>query len=397
MGRYFNSIALMCVLLLCWTSSCIYPFEADVKDAGSRLVIEGDIILGHYTEVKLSYMFPLGTSEAEMLSKAPMGNAWVEDDAGVKYQNTRNVPSSGLSTFTIDTREASDQRSYRLHVKVYDTDKEYVSAWKTASPAPVVDDISFIRDADSTNVHVALSAHSDDGCQYFRWTYRETWKYHADYLAYYAFDDSDTTVVELPDVDYSTYWCWAEKSSNEIDLCATTDLTSDRLVNHKFLKFSRSSHRFHERYRISIELRTISADAYRYLANLKLVSNYTGSLFSANPSDVTGNITCLDDPEEMVIGYIDVGLPVTFTKYLDKASRFYRPGGSRYRLFVPEFELSDGETYEDALYNLWRTGYIPIEFGVDYLGKTGVMWEHKRCTDCRTDGGKLEKPVDWEE
>ena len=392
MRHIFNTLTAVCLCGLC-AVSCIYPFEAKVSDADSRIVIDGDILIGSETTVSLGYMWSLSAFDEEMVWNTPLGNVWVEDDRGDVYENETKVPSEGASSFTIDTRLAPTDRQYRLHFKDYGTDREYVSSWTSVNPAPVIDGIGYELDDD--NVNMTLSAHSDDGGQYFRWTYDELWKYHAEYAPDYEFDTKEQVEVLRDQPDESLYYCWGSNSSKEVDLCATADLSANRLKDHKFLAIDRSNQRMMIRYRINVSLRCISADAYRYLYNLKITSNYTGSLFSPNPSDVVGNITCLDDPDENVIGYIDVCRTVSKMFYIDQRTAMcYKAPASTGYLFIPPAD-EDGVV---DLMSFWRSGYVPIMYGLDTAtGESGVLWDYKRCIDCRTSGGTLTMPEDWEE
>lgn len=369
-------------------ASCIYPFDANVEGVADRLVIEGDMIVGEMSQVRLSYMYPLNATTTDIQSP-PLGDAYFEDEQGTVYKHNKTVPAAGLSVFNINTKNAPADRRYRLHVKIKKTGKEYVSSWLTVNKAPVVDSLSY--SVGEKNLAVKLSAHSVDGGQYFRWTYDEIWRFHAAYPRDYYFDTTDSTEVAFEETDYSTYWCFAEASSSEVDLCATSDLVEDRLIDHKFKEISRTDDRLMDRYKMTVNVRCISADAYRYLANLKLTSNFTGSLFSPNPSDVVGNIVCLDDPDELVIGYIDACMNTPFTYYIDNKQTKAHISVLYSFPFVPEVNPSEGV----YLIDYWLGGYVPVTEGTDVDGKTGILWDYKRCVDCRLMGGKIQEPAGW--
>ena len=403
-NKYLKILALTA---LCCVSSCIYPFEVDAPITQKRLVIEGNILIGALTEVNLSYMMGLNTPDSEIKNEKPIGKAWVEAEDGTHYEAIRIEDSdgglifsstkadNGSSTIVIDTRTAPAKGRYRLCVEDLGTSRKYVSSWQEVNPPAEIDDLTYIWDENTMTL--CLSAHSIEGC-YFRWAYVEDYKFHADRPRDYIFNYDQNKEIELPETDYSTYWCWSTNSSREVDLVATTGLEDNRLVAHKFLTFSRSSIRLQTRYRMTIYLSCISADAYRYLDNLKITSDFTGDLFTPLPSDVNGNITCVEDPKEKVIGYVDVCQISTKEFYLDeKAYQLYAPGRRQPTSFIPinEWNKNGTNPYPLDLRYFWDKGFAPVYEGADGEGNSGIVWDYKRCTDCRMSGGVLEKPEGW--
>lgn len=387
--KYLKIIALMA---MCCAPSCVYPFEVDAPQTQKRLVIEGNILIGALTEVNLSYMMGLNTPDSEMKNDKPAGKAWVESEDGKRYEAKAD---NGSSTIVIDTRTAPAKGRYRLCVEDLGTSREYVTSWQEVNPPAEIDDLTYVWDENTMTL--CLSAHSEEG-SYFRWAYVEDYKFHADRPKDFIFDYAENKEVKLEESDYSTYWCWSTNSSREVDLVATTDLEDNRLVAHKFHTFSRGSMRLQTRYRMTIYLSCISADAYRYLDNLKITSDFTGDLFTPLPSDVNGNITCVEDPNEKVIGYVDVCQISTKEFYLDEnAYKLYAPGRSQPTSFIPivEWNKNGLNPYPLDLRDFWDKGFAPVYEGADGEGNSGVVWDYKRCTDCRQSGGVLESPEGW--
>lgn len=387
--KYLKIIALMA---MCCAPSCVYPFEVDAPQTQKRLVIEGNILIGALTEVNLSYMMGLNTPDSEMKNDKPAGKAWVESEDGKRYEAEEG---NGSSSIVIDTRTAPAKGRYRLCVEDLGTSREYVTSWQEVNPPAEIDDLTYVWDENTMTL--CLSAHSEEG-SYFRWAYVEDYKFHADRPKDFIFDYAENKEVELEESDYSTYWCWSTNSSREVDLVATTDLEDNRLVAHKFHTFSRASMRLQTRYRMTIYLSCISADAYRYLDNLKITSDFTGDLFTPLPSDVNGNITCMEDPNEKVIGYVDVCQISTKEFYLDEnAYKLYAPGRSQPTSFIPivEWNKNGINPYPLDLREFWDKGFAPVYEGADGEGNSGVVWDYKRCTDCRLSGGVLESPEGW--
>jgi len=50
----------------------------------------------------------------------------------------------------------------------------------------------------------------------------------------------------------------------------------------------------------------MSQDAYLFMQKMKKNTEQVGSLFDAQPSQISGNIKCVTDPNELVIGFVEV-------------------------------------------------------------------------------------------
>lgn len=369
----------ICVLTLAalLVAACIYPFEADIDQTVSSLVVDGDILIGGTTEVTISYVQPLNADKYAFVTNAPYGKAWVEDDQGGIY----NSGALETSSFSINTASAPADRNYRLHVEDYNTGRTYVSSWKSVNPAPVLDSLTY--DFDENFLYIYLNAHSDEGAKYFRWTYTDVWKYHADYQTIYEYDPFSDSLNELILPDLTTYYCWARGSASEIELCTTAELSTDEVRRHKFISIPRTSYKIQEKYKLTVSLRNISEDAYSYLENLKLTSNLTGSLFSPNPSEMIGNVVCEQDSTITAVGYIDVAQVATGKLTVDHTNIYQYVTPTRYDLFTVEYGMR----------SRYSAGYRPITKDSD----GNILWGRKECLDCRVDGGTLVKPSDWDD
>ncbi|MBR5053959.1 MAG: DUF4249 family protein, partial [Bacteroidales bacterium] len=162
-------------------SSCVYPFEPELdKSAGRNLVIEGDLLIGSYSLIRLGYMSYLDEDIAEWAVKAEVR---AEDDRGNRFIG-RNVSSN---LYIINLYDADPSGRFRLYVAL-DDGREYASEWSEVRKAPVVDDITHELYAPTDQVRFNITLHSDDGEQYFRWCFDEDWEYESLYNATYWYD-----------------------------------------------------------------------------------------------------------------------------------------------------------------------------------------------------------------
>lgn len=399
MKKIVTAVSLLCLALL--AASCIYPFTPESEDGSGSLVIEGDIFVGDYTTVSLSYASPVGK---DIEYEWPSAEVWVEDDGGTEYRGRSQVSgdNSKARTFLVDTRSADPSRNYRLHVRDVGEDLEYVSSWEKVCSAPVIDSLTYNLDFDRDRLNVALSMHSGSE-SYFKWSYVEDWEYHALYFAvlkltvqqtHYYSGTTHTSVNVLP-MDYSknenTYYCYGHNVSRNIMTFSTEKQTDDRFVDLEFRTINRDDLRISHLYRIKVMLEPLSKDAFDYWENIKTNSEYNGSLFAPNPSEVVGNIRCVQDPDRFVLGYINVAQRARKDLVIDAADHRFFKGKDRFS----DPELVPMTDWKD----FYENGYLPYSYYIpNDLSQT--YWLPARCVDCMKREGSArgvsrDKPEDW--
>ena len=378
-------------------ASCVYEFEPEGVVSQKRIVIEGDILIGGMTTIDVRSTMPV-TYEEDFDMSSPIGKAWVEDSEGGLYEEKLAWDQyfEYHSSFTIDTREASPLLSYRLHFSDYMTGNHYVSRWQQVVPAPAVTGMSF--DYDLENVNIMMDLDGKDG-RYFRWDYVEDWEYHAEYAPTYYFD-LDANLPRYFDenshmADYSNYWCWGRAASKEFGLASTENQSRNVLENMVILSEDRGSLRFQTYYRVDVTVRSLEKDAYDYLHNMKEISNLTGSLFSPSPDDMRGNIICLQDTTEFVIGYVSAVQIEKHRMYIRTGENLFYKEPKPATLFEPDF-TNGFSSYLDY----YKNGYRPVtdifitdpETNATHMA---IGWGPSGCAWCQALGGSKKRPDDW--
>ena len=120
-------------------------------------------------------------------------------------------------------------------------------------------------------------------------------------------------------------------------------------------------------------------EAYEYFKNIQRNIEQTGSIFSPIPTEVRGNIVCVSDPKEWVLGYVDVTSTTIMKRFMPELRDFYETSYDCAKNILTGMAL-DGYTY-----------YI-------YSGAPTVPNRYApfRCVDCTYDGrGTKNKPSWW--
>jgi hypothetical protein len=164
-------------------------------------------------------------------------------------------------------------------------------------PVPEIDDLYWERvliEAANEEIvakegcNIYLDTHDQTGeCKFFRWDYTETWEVR---LPYYV----------------PNKICWTTSKSNGI-LIRNAGLLSENIVSRYHLNFiSNGTDRLEDKYSILVNQYSISEAEYEYWDSMKRISEQTGNLYDITPASVQGNIYCVDDPAEPVLGYFSV-------------------------------------------------------------------------------------------
>lgn len=370
-------------------ASCVYPFEPEGIVSQRRLVIEGDIIIGGETTIKVSATWPIIYTDDFDMSK-PAGNAWIEDSEGNTYFDhtfgfSNSLGAFGMNEFHIDTRGASPDLKYRLVFHDYQNERMYESSWQEVVRAPQITDMSY--DYDDSDVNIRMSVEGGDN-QFFRWDYREDWEYHAEYAPFLTFDVSTGRVVDLGAPDYSHYWCYDKHLSSEFGLASTEKQSANRLDDQIITTQSRKELRFQTSYRMRVTVSGLNRDAYDYLHNMLEISDINGSLFSPSPDDMRGNIKCQQDSTEFVIGYISAIEQTTKQMYIPVGHNLFYKAPP----FTPLVEPELGTTW--TLLDYYMNGMRPVRQEMKEMSMV-TLWGPLRCIDCRMGGGALKRPDDW--
>lgn len=378
-------IHIMILMVTAAVSSCVYPFEPELdKSAGRNLVIEGDLLIGSYSYIRLGYMSYLDEDVAEWDVKAEVR---AEDEKGNMYIGKR--VDSNLYLISLNLADPSSR--FRLYV-VLDDGREYASEWAEARRAPVVDEITHELYAPTNQVRFNITLHSDDGEQYFRWFFDEDWEYESLYNATYWYDldiedpEDNGRMIKYGERE-GTHYCWMNQQSTGLYFTTTRDLESDKVQEKNFYRVAAQSQKMSSLYSMNVRVESTTEDCFDYWKNVRTNSENLGDLFSPIPSEMRGNIYNLSDPDEIVLGYVNVSTIAEKRVFVDNNETGYYIK----KTYIPEEDwMIEVPTSEWRRYYLYKQ-YLPVSKGEGSI----FYWAPKRCVDCRLQGGTKNRPVFW--
>ncbi|MBR5018721.1 MAG: DUF4249 domain-containing protein [Bacteroidales bacterium] len=398
MKRYRFVFLLLAVVA---ATSCVYDYQPQIDGEGGYLIVEGNIVIGGQTEISTSWSWSLvDTTQTDDRWRILASNKMhIEASDGTRYENRNAAAGSGYyggyygggSRGVFDLREADPSLEYRL---VIENEKgTYVSSWASPLPPGQIDSLSYRISEDKTTMSILVAAHSDNTRDsYYRWTVEEKWEYHADIRSLYKYveEHGQGNIVPLEEGE-SLYYCWSSGRRPEIMTGTTQGLAEDRLADYQLYTVGNHDARMSIVYRADVRQMRIPEEAWRYWQVMKRNSEDVGGLFSPEPSELRGNIVCLERPDELVLGYVGVMSVTTERLYIKSyEARFYK--APRTVLPTPD-TLNSPSEWRKAFQNGWG----PADIVWDESGSRiiGYDWWPMYCLDCRTKGGTKNRPADW--
>ena len=304
MNDYLRTIVAAIVTMLLLVT-CKKAYEPPVETKNVRLlVVEGFMNSGQGpTVIQLSRT---GDLQDQGIRPEYGAQVIVEGDDGTAFA----LADSLNGRYVFPQLSLNNNAKYRLHIKTSDG-KEYASDYTPVRSTPPIDSITWQVENDGVRLYV--NAHDPQNLtKYYQWRYDETWEFHAAYYTSLKYiKDASNRVTALvfrnPDhsVDTTLYKCWNTLSSSSIILGSSEKLTSD-VIYLPVQYIEPGSQKLSVLYSLYLKQYALSQDAYLFMQKIKKNTEQVGSLFDAQPSQISGNIKCLTDPKEPVIGFVEV-------------------------------------------------------------------------------------------
>lgn len=291
-ARYFRFY--LYGLLLLGLGSCIEPYQPDViQVAHNYLVVDGFINSKGTTTVRLSRAVP--PAGANIPPGEKNARIQIEEEGGPQYPLTEAADGNYKS----QPLQLNPTRRYRLRIRTA-AGQEYVSAFEQNKITPPIDSVSWEVQPDGLQIYV--NTHDPkQNTRFYRWKYEETWEYTTPYYSILEYKDA-----QIQDRRENINLCYRGGSSAGITIGATTQLSQDVVSEYPLVKLPDNSLKIKHKYSILVKQYAQSKEAYSYAEALKKNTENIGTLFDPLPSQLTGNIQCLSNPGEPVIGYVNV-------------------------------------------------------------------------------------------
>lgn len=373
-----QKLSIILIVLLLW--GCKEAYEPNIQSPHTGyLVVEGFINYGTSpTVINLSRTVKL----IDTVNFKPENNARVhiEAESGEKIMLTQT--SSGVySAYT----NLSENKKYRLTITTSDQN-EYVSEYSQVRNTPDIDSISWKQTDKGLQLHVNTHDKNKQ-TKYYRWKYDETWEIRSAFenSLKYTFDDNGRARVSFlyPDEssDQTIIRCWRNYSSANILIGSSEKLTEDRIYA-PVAAIEDGSEKVSVKYSINLKQYAMSAHAYNFYLQMKKNTEQLGTIFDPQPTELKGNIVCITNPGEKVIGYVEVSQEKVKRIFINRAEISnwgYRSGCIE--------TIIDNHPDSIAKYGIGLSPTIPVKVEDNRIFSFGAA--PLSCVDCRTRGTNM--------
>jgi len=309
----------------------------------------------------------------------------VESDQNVVYPLTEttngNYVSAGLNL--------DDTHTYRLSIKTTNNE-QYQSDLVPVLVTPPIDSVGFkiLSVPADTGIQIYANTHDPtNSVKYYRWDYNENWEFYAKYISYWKADGS---IIRIRQANENITVCYTNDISSDIVLGTSAKLQQDVIYQNPIVYIPHTSEKLEDDYTILVREYALTADAYNFWVSLKKNTEQLGSIFDAQPSQITGNIHCVTSPSEPVIGYISVSTVTSKRIYISNA---------QLPAWVATYPYNcQQETTDDAYDTLILDSANFIPTGPPPLGTATTqspnIYSTRECVDCTIRGTKT-PPAFW--
>lgn len=386
--RSLKSVVYCCLLLLV---GCVEPYAPDVIEGPNNyLVVDGFINGNGISTVKLSRTQNITETSPPLLETG--ARLLLEEEQGAQYPLQEVV----AGTYVSSGLHLDPNKKYRLYIRL-STGREYASDFVPVKQTPPIDEVGWQVQNNRLQIYVNSRDPQRD-TRYYRWEYEATWAYTSAFMSNIRYDEATGTIVPRTRQDEDIYNCWRTEKSTGIKLGTTAKLSQDVIHEYPILTLPGSSEELRIKYSILVQQYGLTQEEYQYWEALKKNTESIGTLFDPLPSQLTGNVHSLSNPDEPVIGYVGASSLQEKRIFVSRAEL-----PLDWRTFYPACQIDslmpgEGQTLADLAGRFQNGSYMPVSEIFPPMGfptPIGYMGAVKDCVDCRTRGTNV-KPDFWE-
>ena len=308
----------------------------------------------------------------------------VESESGNIYTFTPGINGE----YTFPQLPLNETVRYRLRIKTA-AGKDYLSDFVPVKNAPVIDSVSWQRVSGAEpGIQLYVNTHdASNKTQYYRWEFDETWEYHSFYISKWEYKN-DNMVMRLN--QDTIFYCWAREPPTRIVTGSSAKLTQDVISLAPLTVIPQNSIKLSVRYSILVKQYALTKQAFEYWDLMKKNTEQIGTLFDPQPSRLFSNIHSLNDPTELVLGYISAGSVAEKRIFITTAQAF--PWSYNQNCAPEEFVPNRAS---DLKFKFGQRLLIPTVEVTDRGAIIGYKGAEPNCVECMLRGGTNVRPSFW--
>lgn len=358
-------------------SSCIEPYNPNLTTYEGQLVIYGLITdeEGPY-QVKITRTIAL-----QQEIEKPEENAAVS----ILDENynivTLNEVRPGIY-LTPEGFKGVVNKKYKLIV-VLKNDKVYESGFVELIDVPEISKLSveviskentFKEKEFGYQFYISVNEKEND-LKYFRWSFDETWELPKPFSVSEFWDGKERHVVNLKTS------CWVNSSIPKYIIASTDDFQSNEVIDKELVFVNNNEGRLSLRYCLHVKQFALSPESYFYWKSVNTTSSEQGSLYDKQPYQVIGNIECVDDCNEQVLGIFEASAVEYKRIFVGRLPRGISSDIYGFNTCIPE-------AFDEKRHT--RPGYLSISNNLE-------LYYSAYCIECAVVHGTMYMPEYWGE
>jgi hypothetical protein len=361
-------------------ASCKVPYDPPIKSSGAHyLVVEGYINSnGVPTDIKLSRTRSITWGDTASYINETGAHVEIEDNQNNTYPLYETGGGNYSGTYNLNT-----SGKYRLHITTTDH-KEYLSDFVDCKESPPIDNVGW--KFNGSDVQVFVNTHDPSNqTKFYRWDYTETWEFHSDYNSQLQYNPDTTVTYRTSPV----YVCYQTRKSPNISVGSSEKLAEDLIHEAPITLIPYHDKRLSVLYSTLVTQFALDSNAYNYWNAMKGNTENVGSIFGTQPNQVKGNIHCISDNTETVIGYIGAGSTQQARIFIANTSMpadWNQRGNCDY-IEVPPIK-------DSLAFYFGVQGFVPITPHLNGIIVLGYYSSEGPCVDCTLNGSPV-KPSFW--
>jgi hypothetical protein len=361
------------VVSLVMLDGCILPFTPPEVTAADRfLVIDGFLNTGGKDSSRITLTYTQLVSNKNSFTPELRAQVIVEGDKGSTFLFTE----IGKGLYRLAPRTFNLNENFRIRVKTTGK-KEFLSDFTTPKQTPPIDSITYKIATDRSSLQININTHDPlNKTRFYRWKFEETWEYNMPLYSLYEIKNN-AIIDRLQNINT----CWRTETPSTILLGSTIKLTQDVIRDAPITYIPASSGKLLVKYSIIVKQFGLTQEGYEYWNALAKTTETTGGLFDSQPSQITGNIKCTTNSQELVFGFFSAGVP-------QEKRIFLSPALGRPQSCQPLDTLSIADAIK-------AQSFLLTEYWADGARVPEYITGDPGCGDCRTKGGNTTRPSFW--
>ena len=293
------------------------------------------------------------------------------------------IDSAGNGIYYSGPLSLDATQQYSITITTSDG-RKYSSDGVPCKQSPPIDSIYWSQPSDLT---IYANTHDPSGnTRYYRYDYTETWQHNSLLTSPWMIVNNQIIPV---DSTTETWHCWSTSHSTNVLITTSVALAQDLVTGFPVNVIPLGDPRLAIGYSILVRQYALTEDAYNYWNLIEKTSENVGTLFDLQPTQLIGNIHCLTNPSEPVIGYLTASsvtqqrifIPDSvLNAWVDPVS----PPGCTTTEFPYSFSIFPA-------YPVTDTSVAPYYF----ISNGPMVLAPKSCLNCEYQGGTRIKPSFW--